>query len=148
MKNAAFYNYGITDISINEKNEELLNINYGRGKNPLSIFKRDIMAFIEAILPKDEREQREITAEKVNKALEEDGIKVLNYLLGGRSMIMITEFENYFEYCNVGQNHIKKITGLNINGEMELESAFDYEEKRPTYEDLYPPTPKKNGEER
>ena len=144
MNNEAYFNYGINSVELHKENEELLDINYGKNKIPISIYKNDIIDLIKAIIPAEEIEYRGITAEKVEKALQEDGVSVLNYLLGGRAMILITDFKNYMEYTNGGQNHIKKITGLNIDGKMELENAFNYETKQPSFRDLYPPTPKGN----
>lgn len=101
MAKKAFYNYGISDVNVNKSNEAILDVNFGHGKFPLHIFKRDIMDFIKAVLPEEEVEQRQITSEKVNKSLEEDGISLLNYLLGGRAMIIVSNYENYYEYCNL-----------------------------------------------
>ncbi len=135
----AYFVYGLKGIKVNENNEEILDIEFGRSKFPLNIFKKDIIDFIRAVIPAEELEERGITEEKILKAIEEHGIEVLNELLEGRAIVLITDFYNYFEYINAGQNQIRKITTLNIDGEIEEETAFDYGEREPGYYDLYPP---------
>lgn len=138
----AFYNYGINDIGENKDNKEILDVNFGHGKFPLHIWKKDIMDFVKAVISKEEVEDRGITPEKLQQSLKEDGVAVLNYLLGGRSMILITNTKNYLDYKNAGQS-IQQITGLNLDGEIEMENAFDYIARSPKYSDLHPSKGKK-----
>ena len=53
-------------------------------------------------------------------------------------MVLVSNFRSYYEYCNGGQNNVQKITGFNIDGELEMDSAFDYATRRPTARDLHP----------
>lgn len=135
MRERAFYNYAIEGFEVNENNAAVVDIHYGAGKTPLHIFKKDTKMFVKAIISPKEIREREI--ERLIEG-DEVEIKVLNKLLKGRAMILLTDFKNYLEYCNGGQNGVKEIAGLWINGKIAFGDAFDYETLEPSYEDLYP----------
>ena len=132
MRNRAFYNYAIIGFKTNKNNAAVVDILYGANKKPLHIFKKDAKKFIEAIISPEERIERKITQ------LVGDEVEMLNSLLKGRAMILCSDFENYLEYINSGQNCIKEIVGLTINGSINLGESFDYEKLEPSIKDLYP----------
>ncbi len=133
MRDRAFYHYSIDGFETNKDNAALVDIFYGAGRKcPLQIFKKDAKRFINAIISKEEREKRLIGP------LVGDEVEVLNSLLKGRAMILCTDLKNYYEYINCGQNGIKEIAGLRIDGEINLREAFDYENLEPSIKDLYP----------
>ena len=128
----AFYNYAIRGFKINPNNADIIDIEYGKSKIPLKIFKKDANRLIEAILPPAERKVRGISDD-----IDGDVVERLNVLLKGRAMVLITNCENYMEYSNGGQNGVEKITGINISGEFNI-PAFDYKSLSPGFKDLYP----------
>lgn len=128
----AYYNYAINGFTENLNNADIIDIEYGNGKFPIHIFKKDTDRLINAILSPNERRQRLIAR------IEEDDIEYLNRLLKGRAMILITDFENYSEYCSSGQNGIEEITGMDISGKLNSQESFDYKTLAPGIEDLYP----------
>ena len=128
----AYYNYAITGFKVNSNNADIIDIEYGKSKFPLKIFKKDANRLIKAILPPAERKVRGISDD-----IDGDVVERLNILLKGRAMVLITNCENYLEYCNGGQNGVEKITGINISGEFNT-PAFDYKSLSPAFEDLYP----------
>ena len=132
MRNRAFYNYAISGFKTNKNNAAVVDILYGANKKPLHIFKKDAKKFIEAIISPEERIERKIM-QPVG-----DEVEMLNSLLKGRAMILCSDFENYLEYINSGQNRIKEIVGLRINGSINLGESFDYEKLEPSIKDLYP----------
>lgn len=129
----AYYNYAIVGFETNENNPKIVDILFGEGKLPLNIFKKDAEEFMEAIISSKEKRERGIKPIEAGKEVE-----TLNHYLKGRAMILITDFFNYFEFYNGGQNGIKEIAGLRITGEIAFEDAFDYESLSPSFEDLYP----------
>ena len=135
----AYYVYGINGITTRKENDNIMVINFGNGKLPLYIFRKDLIDFIHAIIPVEELEYLGITDEKILSVVEEKGVESLDELIKGRGMVLITDFKNYFEYSNGGQNGVKKITSIDIDGKFGRESAFDYESRKPSYYDLYPP---------
>ena len=132
MMEKAYYNYAITGFKVNPNNADIIDIEYGESKLPLSIFKKDANRLIKAILPPVERKVRGISDN-----IDGDVVERLNVLLKGRAMVLITDFANYLEYYNGGQNGIEKITGMNISGEFNV-PAFDYKSLSPEFTDLYP----------
>ena len=128
----AFYNYAIRGFKINPNNADIIDIEYGKSKIPLKIFKKDANGLIKAILPPAERKVRGISDD-----IDGDVVERLNVLLKGRAMVLITNCENYMEYSNGGQNGVEKITGINISGEFNI-PAFDYKSLSPGFKDLYP----------
>lgn len=128
----AFYNYAIRGFKINPNNADIIDIEYGKSKIPLKIFKKDANRLIKAILPPAERKVRGISDD-----IDGDVVERLNVLLKGRAMVLITNCENYMEYSNGGQNGVEKITGINISGEFNI-PAFDYKSLSPGFKDLYP----------
>ena len=65
-------------------------------------------------------------------------IEVLNQFLKGRAMILATDFKNYLEYSNGGQNGVCEIAGLQIDGNIDWAAAFPYKELESSFKDLYP----------
>lgn len=135
MKDRAFYHYGIEGFEVRKENAAVVDIHYGSGKTPLNIFKKDIKRFVRAIISLEEMEERGI-----ERLLNGDEIEIeeLNYLLKGRAMILATDFKNYLEYSNGGQNRVCEIAGLRIDGNIDWVEAFPYKELEPSFEDLYP----------
>ena len=148
-KGDSYYIYGIETITENSDNKDLLNVEYGPHKLPISIFKKDIMDFIRAILPEQEIDERRITSELISKSLEKNGTALLNEILAGRSMILISDYKNYLEYYNGVQNSLMKITGLHMDGHIQEKNAFNYILREPSREDLRPPrSPKESQQSR
>ena len=131
-----FYSYGLKEININKENNNIYDINFGKFKFPLNVFKKDMVEFIETIISEEERDMFDLSSDKINNLIEKDSLEVLNKFIVGRSITLITTFRNPSEYINVGQNKIKYISSLNLDGK--FERVFDYENKKPKYEDLYP----------
>ena len=135
MERGVTYNYAIDGVEENAFNSEILNINYGAGKVPLNIFKKDIERFVRAIISPEEMEKR-----KIAQMLEEDDgkqLEALNYCLKGRAMILVTTFFNYFEWANKGQNQICEIAALRMDGRIAWEDAFPYYKLEPSWENLH-----------
>ena len=127
----AYYSYGIDKITQNDNNGDLIDIHYGGDRKvPISIFKTDFLDFIKAIISKEEREERRLTDE----ILSNTGSK---YVIG-RAMILMTDFDNYLEYANAGQNGIIRIAGMDIHGRINMEESFDYKNRQPDFSELYP----------
>lgn len=132
MKKRAFYNYAIEGFQTNENNVAIIDINYGFGKTPLHIFKKDMQMLIKAIISSEEMNERKI------ERLEGDEVETLTHFLKGRAMILITDFESYDEYGNGIQNGVKEIAGLSIDGKIDRINSFNYETLEPRVEDLNP----------
>lgn len=137
MENRAFYHYGIDGIEVSKKNDSIVDIYYGASKSPLHIFKKDVSRFVRAIISSEEAEEAGIE-QLPNENEVEFKITLLNRLLKGRAMILATNFKNYSEYYNVGQNGVCEIAGLLIDGNINWAESFPYNELKPEYEDLYP----------
>lgn len=135
MQDRAFYHYGIEGFEVRTDNTAVVDIHYGAGKTPLHIFKKDIKRFVRAIISLEEMEARGI-----ERLLNGDEVKieVLNQFLKGRAMIVATNFENYIEYSNGGQNCVCEIVGLLIDGNIDWENAFPYRKLEPDFKDLHP----------
>lgn len=129
----AYYNYSIDGFE--ERGKDILDINYGNGKIPLHIFRKDVKRFIRAIMSQEELET--IHAELW---LDGDGsevvVRVLNELFKGRAMVLATQFRHYLEYMDDRQHDICKIAGLQIDGNINWEEAFPYDELTPTLDEL------------
>lgn len=137
MKDRALYHYGINGFEVRKENDAIIDIHYGQaGKMPLNIYKKDIKRFVRAIISPEEMEERGF--ERLLKDEVEIEIELLNYLLKGRAMILATDFKEYLEYSNGGQNGVCEIAGLRIDGNIDWEGAFPYKELEPSFEDLYP----------
>jgi len=135
----ALYNYAINGITQNERNPEIYDINYGGGKIPLSIFKKDIEDYMRAVIPLENDSALTADFERAIQCFKEQGdIEGLNAFLNGRAMIIISNFKNPSEYINGGQNGIKLITSLKLDGHLDLDNAFDYYTRKPSINDLYP----------
>jgi len=133
----SYYTYAIDGVAINKNNEEIIDIKYGNGKSPLHIFKNDLIDFVTAILSKKELKERGITLEKIASVMQVKGVEVLDELLQGRCMVLLTTFHNYLEYSNNGQNNVELITNLRIDGQIDMASAFNFKQRKPSYDDLY-----------
>jgi len=143
----AIYNYAINGITPNKRNPEIFDINYGGGKTPLSIFKKDMQDFMKAVIPLENDTAFTADFEKALQDFNEQGdITGLNAFLTGRAMIIVSNFKDVAEYINSAQNGIKLITSLNLDGHLDLDNAFDYYTRRPSYEDLYPSNENENNE--
>lgn len=134
----AYYSYGITNVTENENNRNIIDIHFGSSKLPLSIFKKDAYDFLRSIISQVEIRERGL--ERLLDKINGEEIKVLNYLLEGRAMVLCTDFENYLEYANGGQNGIQKITSIQLDGTFALTDAYDYASRQPGINDLYPST--------
>ena len=135
--NYSYYTYGIDGIEVNKNNVEIVDIQFGNGKMPLQIFKKDVIDFVTAILPLEEIKERGITLGYIAQVIQENGVEALNKLLKGRCMVLLTTFHSYLEYPNGAQNNVEFITNLNIDGQINIRNAFDLKQRGPSYEDLY-----------
>ena len=143
MEEIGYYNYSIDKIAEDSKNKDILDIYYGRRPYPFTfkIYKKDAVDFLKAIL--SEEEMKEV---KIEEGDFESGeiINTLNFRLAGKGMIVISGTRNCNEYHNGTQNRIKKIVGINLDGKIEEDKAFDYDGRKPSIDDLL----KNDGDER
>ncbi len=131
----AFFAYGIREVGINENNPEVLDVYYGTDwKDPLHIYKRDILAFVKAVIPMEQ--MNNVSDITVLKAINDGGLDIINYILKGRVMIFISSFRDYHQIRNKTDYFIKKITCYNIDGRLERKNGFEYDLKRVKEEDM------------
>lgn len=124
--------YGINKLEVNQKNSSIIDVDFGFGKLPYHIHQSNLNDFCKALLP--DYDLFKDYCEKNNGF----SLKDANEILKGRAIIFVTDFKEYFEYGNGGQNGIIGVTTLDIDGDFkakELEDLFNdnvsYREKNP-----------------
>lgn len=136
----AFYNYGISGVEEVHRNPNLLILKYGiRGLKEFYFRKKDSYKLLQKILGQNELDYRRITEAKVNEYITKHGYsKALNDYLNGRAVVFVTEFANYLEYYNGGQNDLVGLTGIDLDGEYIAKEKEDLFPANVTFEEMYP----------
>jgi len=141
--NYAFYCYGIDGVEqFNngfecEQNPSLLTLKYGCGKK--YVFHADqAFKLIKAVYGVEMLLEMKLTEKRFNENVEKDGlIECLNVYLKGRGMVMVTDFKNYLEYFNGGQNAVVGITSIDLNGAYHSLEDNGMFTDQATYEEMY-----------
>ncbi len=149
----AFYNYAIRGVEENRKgmydpeqedkekyiNPDLLVLKYGLGRGKEFYFrKEDSYKLLQKIVGKNFLEFFAVTKEKFDVLVQENGyLDVLNHYLEGRAVVIVSEFENYLEYFNGGQNKVVGLTGIDLDGEYIAKNKEDLFLNTVSYDDIY-----------
>ena len=149
----AFYNYAIRGVEENRKgmydpeqedkekyiNPDLLVLKYGLGRGKEFYFrKEDSYKLLQKIVGKNFLEFFKVTKEKFDTLVQENGyLDVLNHYLEGRAVVIVSEFENYLEYFNGGQNKVVGLTGIDLDGEYIAKNTTDLFLNTVSYDDIY-----------
>ena len=149
----AFYNYAIAGVEENQTcaygidqadrekyiNPDLLILKYGIGGEKQFYFrKQDSYKLLQKILGQNYLDYMRISKEKFDDVVSKKGyLPALNGCLDGRAVVFVTEFENYSEYHNRGQNGVVGLTGIDLDGEYIAKEKGDLFPDNISYEDIY-----------
>ena len=100
--------------------------------------KEDSYKLLQKIVGKNFLESFKVTKEKFDTLVQENGyLDVLNHYLEGRAVVIVSEFENYLEYFNGGQNAVVGLTGKDLDGEYIAKNTTDLFLNTVSYDDIY-----------
>ncbi len=153
MKNEhAYYCYGITRFEeynngFNKpQNPNLITMVYG-GSKEYVFHKENACDLVKAVCGKPSCDKFNLTKEKFDKYVENYGlIETLTHYLKGRGFIMVTDFENYLEYSNGGQNRVVGVTGIDLNGVILAQSEEELFSDQATFDEMYRYKPDEENE--
>ena len=140
----AYYCYGIDNFEEynngyeGPQNPNLITMKYGNGKK--YVFHKDHCFDLLRAIMGDEYllDNLKKTRENFNEFVKENGlIKTMNNCLKGRGFIMVTDFANYCEYSNGGQNSVVGISGMALSGELFACSEENLFTDEATYKEMY-----------
>lgn len=151
-KEHAYYCYGIDKFEEynngydRPQNPNLITMFYG-GEKEYVFHKENAYDLVKAICGKPYFDDFDLTKEKFNTYVEHHGLmQVMKYYLCGRGFVMVTNFKNYLEYSNGGQNRIVGITGMDLNGNLFAQSEEELFSDQATYEEMYDYIPDEENE--
>ena len=130
------YNNGFKE---KDQNPDLIAMEFGGGKMPYVFHKENAYDLMLTIYGKKQLvDYLGITREKFDEYVEENGLlNVMTANLKGRGFVMVTDFANYAEYSNGGQNGIIGITAMDIDGELYAEKGEKLFTDKAKYEEMY-----------
>ena len=135
--NYAIYNYGIKEFKEYEQNPNLLIMVYGMDKT-FYFHKKDSYKLFKALYGQGLMDALGIDQTKFDDNVTKYGLlQVLNNNLKGRAVVFVTNFKDYFEYLNGGQNLVKGITSIDIDGELFAKNSQELFPDTVTYDEKY-----------
>ena len=143
----SYYNYGIDEVVENSAKEtymdckpantNLLILKYGGGKK-FYFRKVDSYKLLQRVLGQNFLQAIKYNEKTFHENIEKSGyVDVLNTFLKGRAIIFVTEFENYLEFLNGGQNSVVGLTGMDIDGKLLAQQDKQLFLDDVTYNEIY-----------
>lgn len=143
----SYYNYGIGEVVENSEketymegkpaNKNLLILKYGGGKK-FYFRKADAYKLLQRVLGQKFLKAIKYNEKTFHENIEKSGyVDVLNTFLKGRAIIFVTEFENYLEFLNGGQNSVVGLTGMDIDGKLLAEQEKELFLDDVSFDEIY-----------
>lgn len=132
----AYYCYGIKEFKECD-NPNLIKMIYNQSKQYV-FHKNKCYDFVKAICGDAYLADVDMTKSKFDEHIKQYGlVDVMNANLAGRGFVMVTDYADYVEYYNLGQNNVVGITGMSLGGSLYAQDEDELFTDRVTVDEQY-----------